>query len=116
MKPAPEVLAIATRELASVTARLRSWQEDAQSEPDRALRRAEDAAEYYEFVGVWSEVVRALSAPDTKATPATLLEYAQRRLRSSLVGDGRSTDILARARTHARAMAWQEVVNVIVEP
>ena len=116
MKTLPELLAIARRELATETERFSSWQKDAQSDPYRALRRVEDAAEYFEFVGVWREIVKALSAADTKATTATLLEYAQNQLRSALIGNGRSTDILERSRTHARAMAWQEVILAIVEP
>lgn len=115
MKTLPELLAIAKTRLAAEEERIADWKAMAQGDVDRALRRAEDAAGYAEHRQAWFEVARAIDRPDSNATLESLLEYSRQRVRRSLVDEGRSTDILYRSRVLARAAAWQEVVNVIVE-
>ena len=116
MKTLPELLAIAKESLAAESARISAWRDTVQTNVERALRAAEDVVGYVEHRNAWYEVVRFLDHPDTKATPESLLEYANRRIRAALINEGRSTDILERSRVLARAAAWQEVVNAIVEP
>ena len=116
MKQLPELLAIARTRLATEEERLDAWKVDAQGYVERALRHAEDAVAYVEHRHAWHEVARAIEHPESQATPESLLEYARNAVKRTLTGEGRSTDILERSRVLARAAAWQEVVNAIVEP
>ena len=116
MKTLPVLLAIAKESLAAESARISDWRDTVQANVERALRSAEDVVGYVEHRNAWHEVVRAIGHPNTKATPETLLEYANRGVRAALLNEGRSTDILERSRVLARAAAWQEVILAIVEP
>lgn len=116
MKTLPELLAIAKTRLATEEERLDAWKVIAQGDVSRALARAESAVGYVEHSEAWSVVVNAIEHPNTKATPDSVLEYARNAVKRTLTGEGRSTDILERSRVLARAAAWQEVVNAIVEP
>ena len=112
MKTKEEIRSFAEREKAMADQQLAAWAEMARTAPWQALDSAEGAAEMYERLCVAREALKG-TAPECKASPDTLLEYARNKARVWCDSRTRSTAILERSRVHARAAAWMRLAHFI---